>query len=102
MTKASFNLEVDLKWEAKPFAYKLKLTDRIEKFYIKNCFITLNYHESDFRIKPECRLINPSKTQMGKITNVILKDICETLRIVLNINLLHSNEDWIKLFKNYD
>ena len=41
---------------------KLRLKDRIEKFNIKNCFLTLKGHKSDFRTKPECKLINPSKT----------------------------------------
>ena len=43
-------------------AYKLKVVDRIEKFNIKNCFITLKDHNNLV-----CRLINPSKMQMGKL-----------------------------------
>ena len=46
--------------------------------------------------------MNPSKTQMGKISKVILQDICVTLRIVLNNNQWHSTEDCIKWFKDYD
>ena len=37
---------------------------------------------SDFQTKPEHRLINPSKTQMGKISKVILQEMCATFRIV--------------------
>ena len=39
---------------------------------------------------------------MGKISKVILQDICATLRIVLNINQCRSTEDCIKWFKDYD
>ena len=64
--KAPPSSEAALNKEAELLAYKLKVEDRIEKFNIKNCFITLKDHKSDFQRNPACRLINPSKTQMGK------------------------------------
>ena len=35
----------------------------------KNCFITLKEHKN----KPICRLINPSKTQMGRLEKLFCK-----------------------------
>ena len=59
-------------------------------------FITLKDYKSDFLSNPNCRLINPSKSQMGKISKIILQDICAALRIALNINQWRSTEDFIK------
>ena len=52
--------------------------------------------------RPECRLINPSKTHMGKISKVIWQNKCMTLRKVWNINQWPSTDDSIKCFKDYD
>ena len=83
-------------------ARKLKVEGRIEKYIIKKCFITIKDHKSDFQSNPTCRLINPSKSQMGKISKIILQDICAILRIALNINQWHSTEDCIEWFHNLD
>ena len=45
--KAPPSLEADLNKEAELSAYKLKVEDRIKKFNIKICFITLKDHKGD-------------------------------------------------------
>ena len=82
-------------------ATKLKIEDRVERYNIKDCFITLKDHKNSFKVNPECRLINPAKTQIGKISKNILEDICATLRIALNINQWRSTYDCIKWYKEY-
>ena len=64
--------------------------------------MTLKDHKSDFHCNPACRLINPTKTQMGKISELILHDICATFRIVLDINQWRNTNDCIRLFKDHD
>ena len=71
--KAPPNLVADINKEAKLLASKEKTEDRIEKFNIKNCFITLKDHNGDFRRNPTYRLINPTNTSMGKISKIILQ-----------------------------
>ena len=66
--KAPPSLEANFNKETEWLPYKLKVEDRIEKFNINNCFITLKGHKGDFQSNPSCKMINPSKTQMGKIT----------------------------------
>ena len=53
-------------------ATKLSIVDRVEKYNIKNCFITIKDHKSDFTENPERRLINPAKTQMDKVIKIIV------------------------------
>ena len=78
--KAPPNLEKELNEEAKMLAHKLGIVDRVEKYNSKNCFITIKDHKSNFKTNPECRLINPAKTQIGRISKIIVQEICESLR----------------------
>ena len=72
------SLQADLNKEAELLAHKLKVEDRIEKFNIKNCFITLKDYKGYFLSNSACRLINPPKMQLGKISEIILQDMCYT------------------------
>ena len=45
---------------------------------------------------------NQTKMRMGKISKIILQDICSTLRIALDINQWRCTNDCIKWVKNYD
>ena len=72
----------------------------MEKYNTKNCFITINSNKSDYKTNPECRLINPAKTQTGSVSKIIVQDICASL--ALNINQWRSTKDCIKWFEEYD
>ena len=74
--KAPPDLEKELNSEAKMLAHKLGIVDRVEKYNTKNCFITIKDHKSDFKTNPECRLINPAKTQIGRVSKIIVQDMC--------------------------
>ena len=82
--------------------HRLGIVDRGEKYNTKNCFITIKDHKSDFKTNPECRLINPAKTQIGRVSKTIVQDICALLRLALNINQWWRTKDCIKWFEEYD
>ena len=73
--KAPPDLEKELNSEAKMLAHRLGFVDRVEKYNTKNCFITIKDHKSDFKTNPECRLINPAKTQIGRARKIIVQEI---------------------------
>ena len=100
--KAPPDLEKELNNEAKMLAPRLGIVDRVEKYNTKNCFITIKDHKSDFKTNPECRLINPAKTQIGRIIKIIVQEICDSLRLALNINQWRSIKDCIKWFEEYE
>ncbi|GFO49153.1 hypothetical protein PoB_007565800 [Plakobranchus ocellatus] len=54
--------------EDKNIAERLDLTDRIETTAKREAFITLKDHKSNFQNKPTCRLINPCKPELGKVS----------------------------------
>ena len=58
--------------EAKGIAEKLNLADRINTTAQREAFITLKDHKPNFQNNPSCRLINPSKSEIRKISKNIL------------------------------
>ena len=58
--------------EAKGIAEKLNLADRINTTAQREAFITLKDHKPNFQNNPSCHLINPSKSEIGKISKNIL------------------------------
>ena len=64
--KAPEKLQKSVNLEAKSITTKLKLSVRIENLAVAPAYITLIDHKENFRSKPSCRLINPSKTKLGK------------------------------------
>ena len=66
--------------EASKIAHTLKLERRIEAHGENKAFITLKDHKENFRDRPKCRLINPAKSQIGKISKQILEQLNKKIR----------------------
>ena len=49
------------------FASKLHINDRLGIFQKEDAYILFKDHKQNFIIKLQTRLINPSKTELGKI-----------------------------------
>ena len=68
----------------------------------KEAFITLKDHKPNFRSHPSCRLINPRKTEIGKISKYILDKINHTIREATRVNSWRSTKqvlDWFNSIK---
>jgi hypothetical protein len=46
----------------------------------KNAFVTLKDHKENFDTNPKCRLLNPSKSELGKVSKVVLDRINDGYR----------------------
>ena len=66
--KSSYYLEKLINMKAKHIAKKLILSDRIEHLVTNPAFITLKDHKENFSSKLPCRLITPSKREVGKVS----------------------------------
>ena len=80
--KSTYRLEHTINMEAKQIAKNIKLDDRIESLAKTPAFMTLKDHKENFRSSHSCRLINPSKSELGKVSKSILEK--------LNTNLVNS------------
>ena len=67
-SKSSDLLEKLINMEAKHIAKKLELSDRIEHLARNPAFITVKNHKENFNSKLPCRLINSSKSELGKVS----------------------------------
>ena len=51
----------------------------------RDAFITIKDHKENFPSNVKCRLINPSKGELGKVSKVILDNINNNIRSAINI-----------------
>ena len=85
--------------EAALLASELELADRIEKHSEAYAYVTIKDHKPNFKTDPKCRLINPAKSQIGKISKQILQRICKEVRKETGINQWQSTEEVLEWFR---
>ena len=88
--------------EAKLIAKKLELSDRIEHLRRNPAFITLKDHQNNFNSKLPWRLINPSKTELGKVSKQKLGKINKILLQHPNVNQWKNSTSVIKWFSELE
>ena len=66
----------------------------------QECFVTLKDLREDYRTNPKYCLLNPTKSQLGKISKPILQKINKTLRSKLNLNQWQNSREVTECFKN--
>ena len=84
--KSTERLEKSINLEAKNIAKKLDLAERVECLVKNPAFITLKDHKENFQASLPCRLINPSKSVLGKVSKVKLEKIDQVLIKNLDVN----------------
>ena len=72
--------------EAKHISKKLELDNRIECLAKNPACRSLKDHKPNFQLSLPCRLINPSKSDIGKISKSILDRVNQNLRNKLQFN----------------
>ena len=82
----------DINFAAKKITENLSIADRVEVMQETETYITIKdeFHKDEFPNKMPCRLLNPSKSCIGKISKAILD--------IINKNLVRSTE--INQWKN--
>ena len=91
--------EHQINTEAKNITEKLKISDRVEKIQHKASYFLVKDHKSDFLIRPATRLINPTRTEIGRISKQILEKINYNVRNKLKLNQWINTNDAIEWFK---
>ena len=89
--------------ETKNVVKNLKIIDRLDKMQETQSYLTIKDHKDNFPNRVQCRLINPSKTDIGKISKHILDKI--NLKVVEKYNLKQwkntsSVIEWFKSINN--
>ena len=61
--------------KAYEIAKELQLDSRMEKLQTSEAYITVKDHKENFNVNPTFRLINPSKTDVGRVSKQLLDNI---------------------------
>ena len=88
--------------EAKKIAMELKIADRIECMAVKESYITLKDHKEDFLTNTKCRLINPAKSEIGKVSKEIIANINSAVKKASNVNQWINTVNVIEWFKRIE
>ena len=70
----------------KKSAEKLKIADRMECMDESEAHITIKDHKKNFPEKPNFRLINPSKSDIGKVSERIFDQINQNISQNTNVD----------------
>ena len=84
----------------KKIAERLDLSDRINVTDQREAVVTLKDHKENFRSKTTCRLINPCKPELGKVSKQIVENINRNVITKTNMNQWKNTKDVINWFKN--
>ena len=84
----------------KKIAHKLEIDDRVEKMQETEAFLTIKDHKEGFPHTLSFRLINPSKSDIGKISKSLLDTINENILKQTNVNQWKNTAQVITWFKN--
>ena len=84
----------------KKIAQKLEIDERVEKMQETEAFLTIKDHKEGFPHTLSFRLINPSKSDIGKISKSLLDSINENILKQTNVNQWRNTPQGITWFKN--
>ena len=100
--KADCDTELEINREAQQITINLQIADRVDKMSQEEAFITLKNHKENFQNNPKVRLINPAKTQIGKISKQYLQEINAKILELINLNQWNSTMDVIKWYNKIE
>ena len=90
----------NINYNTKRITENLSLEDRVEKRYENEAYITIKGHKKDFSNKILCRLINPLKSDIGRISKQILDKISLKLISDTKVNQWKNSTSVIEWFNN--
>ena len=100
--KAHPNTIRDIHTENKKIATQLGIDDRVDTTAKKDAFITLKDHKPNFANKPTCRLMNSTKSEIGKISKEILDRINSKITRASKFNQWKNSASVIEWFKSIE
>jgi hypothetical protein len=88
----------DINCELKGIAEDLGICNKIDIMAKCKAFVTVKDHKENFEQNPKYRLINPAKSELGKVSKVILDDINDKIRAKIGVNQWKNSQSVIEWF----
>ena len=83
-------------------AKKLEIEDRVYSTTKRDTFITLKDHKQQFRNNPKFRVINPTKSELGKVSKQMLTKIISAVKTKLQLLQVKNSDATIDWFSKLD
>ena len=84
--------------ELKHISNNLGIGDRIGQMKKRKAITSLKDHKENFENNPKCRLINPAKSESGKLSKIILVKINSNFKKTVNLNQWKNTQNVIEWF----
>ena len=97
--KADEGVEEDINTEAFLFAAELDIEDRVYKVERRQAVVTLKDHKENFPNRPETRLINPTKSELGRVAKQKLAKVLNIVRAKSGLTQWRSDLSVVRWFK---
>ena len=97
---AQEHIATNIAEEFKDIVEELKLSNRTDPMAKSTAFLTLKDHKPDFENHTKCRLINPAKSDVGKISKSILDTVKSKIREQTGVNQWRNSSDTIAWFQS--
>ena len=81
---------------------KLKVANRISKIPLKEAFITMKDHKANFNSAPKCRLLNPTKSNGGRVSKTILDQANNAIIAETKLRQWTSTDQMLQWFVELD
>ena len=85
--------------EAKIITNNYGLSESVDCFAKSNAFISLKDHKPNFSSNPKCRLSDPAKNEIGKISKYFLQQLNNKVRDLSSVNQWQETSTVINWFK---
>ena len=97
--KGDRDMVLDVNREAAKISSKLEVADRIDALPESEAFLSFKDHKPNFPMRKEVRLLNPSKSNIGKISKKFLDRINTDLRQKTQFNQWKSTNECLSWFR---
>ena len=98
--KTDDNYINEINKEALSIIKEIKVSGKVKKIQNNSAFLTVKDHKTEFPNKVECRLINPIKSDLGKISKKILDKINLCIKKKTKLVQWKNSYEVVNWFKN--
>ena len=88
--------------EAKSITKKLGIAQRVNQLAEKPAFITLKDHKDNFDNSPKCRLLNPAKSELGKVSKIITEKLISGIKATNDLQQWRNTSDVLQWFSSIE
>ena len=87
---------------AKTLSDNLEISDKVFKLELKQSVITIKDHKPDYMNATQTRLINPTKSHLGKVAKIKLEELNKKVRAKTGLVQWKNTDSTISWFKNLE